>query len=191
MLSSALLIIDFINDTVHPKGKISGSAAYVKEQNVIGHANKAIAIARAEQMPILFVKVGFSSNYLECPRNSPIFSKAKQYQALQLNTWGTEFHETLDIQPTDIVIVKHRVSAFYATALEAYLRANQVQQLYICGVSTDMAIQTTAHEAHDRDYKVTIIKDACGAMTQELHDNTLKSLERVAAVLAADQLLSS
>lgn len=185
MLSSVLLVIDFINDIVHSEGKISGSASYVKDHKVIEHANKAISSARDRKIPILFVKVGFSANYLECPKNSPLFGKARQYQALKLNTWGTEFHEKLNFQPQDIVIVKHRVSAFYATDLEVFLRANQIQKLYFCGVSTDMAIQTTAREAHDRDYQVNIIKDACGAMTQELHENTLKSLERIAVILPA------
>lgn len=185
--SDLLLVIDFVNDIVHPDGKISGSAKYIADHQVIQQANKAIATARSHKMPILFVKVGFSTNYLECPSNSPIFGKAKQYQALQLGGWGTEFHQDLQIQPQDNIIIKHRVSAFYATDLEAFLRANQIQRLYICGVSTDMAIQTTAREAHDRDYQVTILKDACGAMNQELHDNTIKSLERIATVIPVDQ----
>ena len=189
MNKTALLVIDFINDIVHPDGKISNAATYVKEQQVIERANQAITTARKQKIPILFVKVGFSANYLECPVSSPLFNRAKQLQALQLHTWGTEFHQALDIKPNDPVIVKHRVSAFYATGLEAFLRANQVQQLYICGVSTDMAIQTTAREAYDRDYQVVIIKDACGAMTQELHENAIKSLERLATVLSVSQLL--
>jgi nicotinamidase-related amidase len=188
MDKTALLVIDFINDIVHSDGKIAGSAAYIKKYKVIEHANKAIAAAREQKIPIFFVKVGFSSNYLECPMHSPLFRRAKEFKALQLNSWGTEFHETLNFQSSDNVIVKHRVSAFYATDLETYLRANQIQKLYLCGVSTDMTIQTTAREAHDRDYKVAVIKDACGAMTEELHENTIKSLERIAMISTTEQL---
>lgn len=186
--TSFLLVIDFINDIVHPEGKFSSAAGYVKEHQVIEHANKAIASARAKKIPILFVKLGFSANYLEWPASSPLYSRVKDSHALQLNTWGTELYQKLDFQSNDITIVKHRVSAFYATGLETFLRANQVQQLYICGVSTDMTVQTTAREAHDRDYKVVIIKDACGAMTKELHENTIKSLERIATIVSTDQL---
>lgn len=184
----ALLVIDFINDLMHPDGKTSGAAIYVKEHQVIEHANQAITIARQQDFPILFVKVGFSANYLECPSTSPMFSRAKQLQALQLNTWGTEFHQALDVKPNDPIIIKHRVSAFYATGLETFLRANQIQELYICGVSTDMAIQTTAREAHDRDYQAIVIKDACGAMTPELHNNAIKGLERIVSVVSVNQL---
>lgn len=186
--TSFMLVIDFINDIVHPEGKFSRAAAYVKEYQVIERANKAIAAARAKKIPILFVKLGFSANYLEWPASSPLYSHVKEFQALQLNTWGTELHQKLDFQSNDIVIVKHRVSAFYATGLETFLRANQAQQLYICGVSTDMTVQTTAREAHDRDYKVVIIEDACGAMTKELHENTIKSLEQISTIVLADHL---
>lgn len=182
MVTSALLVIDFINDIVHPDGKIANTAEFVKQHQVIAKANEAIQFAREQNFLLLFVKVGFTVQYLECPKNSPIFGKAKQFQALQLHSWGTEFHHELAINPQDAVIIKHRVNAFYGTDLETFLRANQVERLYLCGVSTDMAIQTTARDAHDRDYQVIIIEDACGAANQEIHENTLKSLARIAEI---------
>lgn len=188
MMKTALLVIDFINDIVHPDGKISGSAAYIKEHQVIENVNRAIHFARKNNIPIVFVKVGFNLNYLECPENSPIFSHAKKQQALKLNTWGTEFHEALDKQLHDLVIIKHRVSVFYSTSLEAYLRANQIQTLLIAGVSTDMAVQTTARDAHDRDYKVIIVADACGAASKEAHENALKLLQRLTVVTNTNDL---
>jgi len=51
-----------------------------------------------------------------------------------------------------------------------------------------MAVQTTAREAHDRDYQVGIIADACGAASLELHEGALKSLQRLAKVITANQL---
>lgn len=187
-MKTALLVLDFINDIVHPDGKIAASAGFVKENNVMDHANVSIAFARQNKIPIVFVKVGFSTGYKECPDNSPIFSRAKQLQALKLNTWGTEFHKEINKEDDDLVIIKNRISAFYATRLEAFLRANQIQNLLICGVSTDMTVQTTAREAHDRDYKVTIVADACGAASLETHENTLKLLQRLTLVVKSSEL---
>ena len=42
--------------------------------------------------------------------------------------------------------------------------------------STDFAVQTTAREAHDRDYQVSIVQDACAANSIEEHHNTLQLL---------------
>jgi nicotinamidase-related amidase len=187
-MKTALLVLDFINDIVHPDGKIAASAGFVKENNVMAHANDTIAFARKNNIPVVFVKVGFSSGYKECPLSSPIFSKAKQLQALQLNTWGTEFHDEINKNQDDLIIIKHRISAFYATPLEAFLRANQIQNLIMCGVSTDMAVQTTAREAHDKDYKVIIVSNACGTATSELHESTLKLLQRVTQVVKSTEL---
>jgi nicotinamidase-related amidase len=182
MNKSALIVIDFINDIVHMDGKFTATAKFVKEHAVIEKANVVISFARENKIPVVFVKVGFNENYIDCPTDSPVFGRAKEHKALQLNTWGTEFHEDIKILPNDLVIVKPRVSAFYATSLEPYLRANQIYNLIIAGVSTDMAVQTTAREAHDRDYKVIIVSDACGAGAEDAHDAALKGLQRVSVV---------
>jgi nicotinamidase-related amidase len=188
MNKSAVLILDFINDIVHLKGKFTATANFVHEHHVIDCANKVISKARQQSIPLIFVRVGFSEGYLECPMNSPLFKKAKEYKALQLNSWGTEFYENLDYQPQDFVVTKHRVSALYATSLETFLKANQIQHLILTGVSTDMAVQTTAREAHDRDYNVTIVSDACGTESMEFHVCTLKALEHIATILTSNEL---
>lgn len=188
-MKTALLVLDLINDIIHPNGKIAAAADLVNQYQVIDHANRVIAVARENNLPIVFVKVGFHAGYPECSETSPVFNRAKELGALQLNTWGTEFHEAVNITRDDVVITKHRISAFYATALEAILRANQIEDLLILGVSTDMAVQTTAREAHDRDYKVTIVSDACCASSLETHENTLKLLQKIATTIKSDDLI--
>ncbi len=185
-----LLVIDFINDIVHEKGKAPSCAGFVQEHDVLAKANAAIKIAREHDWLIIFVKVAFSQNYLEIPSHSPVFRSAPTKGAFKLGDWGTEFHSGLEYQSTDPVIVKPRVSAFYATPLEAYLRAQQIDTLIISGVSTNNAVQATARDGHDRDYRIIILKDACGAMNQQIHDNTLGLLEHLATVTTVDQVLS-
>ena len=188
MKNTALLVIDFINDIVHPDGKVIATATFVEKNHVIENANRVITFAREHKIPIAFVKVGFSESYLECPAHSPVFGQAKEFKAFQLNTWGTEFHEKLDVKPNDFVIIKNRVSAFYATSLDPFLRANQIQNIILTGVSTDMAIQSTAREGHDRDYKVIIVSDACGAGSIESHEFTLKGLESIGVITETEKL---
>jgi nicotinamidase-related amidase len=187
-MSSLVLCIDFINDIVHPDGKISHSALYVDKYKVLEKANQAIDLARRKDIPIVHVKVGFSANYLECPKQSPLFSSAQKYNALQLGTWGTEFHQDLDVQSEDRILVKHRVSALYATPLATILTANKVDTVLICGVSTNMTIDSTTRELHDRDYSVVVLQDACGAASLDIHEATLANLSRLAKVIEVDEL---
>jgi nicotinamidase-related amidase len=190
MTKTALLVLDFINDIVHPRGKIARSAEYIQQYDVIAKANKLIAHARQKQMPIIFVKVGFSKGYPELPAHSPLFSKMKDLAALQLGEWGTEFHADLDYRPEDIVVVKHRVSTFYATDLEAILRAQPINHLIICGVTTNFAVESATRDAHDRDYVVTIVGDACGTANRQLHEQALGVLSTIAKVVDADDFIN-
>lgn len=181
-MNRILLVMDFINDLVHPDGKIARSSAYVKEYKVIEKANSLIAWARRENIPIGFVTVGFSLGYPECPLESPVFGKAPEYRALQLGEWGTAFVDTLDVQPSDVVITKHRVSAFYGTKLSPFLHAQKAKHLILCGCSTDMVVQSTARDAHDRDFQVTIAADACGAIDALTHQKALDLCTRIAMI---------
>ena len=186
-MKAALLTIDFINDIVHKEGKMS-SWEYLHEHHVLEKANIAIKIARKAKIPIIHVKVGFSSNYLECPPKSPLFGKAKQLNALQLGTWGTEFYPNLDVHGEDLVIIKHRVSPFYATGLEAVLRAQGIDTLFIMGVTTHMAVGATAREGHDRDYQMVILEDCCGAKSADLHKNALGIITFIAQLIKVEDL---
>jgi ureidoacrylate peracid hydrolase len=183
-----LLTLDFINEVVSSESKFGSCAAHATEQKVMEKANKAIAWARKKGILVAHVKVGFTGNYIDCPKNSPVFSKAPEKGILKLGTWGTEFHKDMDIHPEDVVIVKHRVSAFYATDLEPLLRANQIDTIYLSGVATNMAVELTAREAHDRDYQVVIIKDACGSWNEESHNISLGILSRIATVITTAEL---
>jgi nicotinamidase-related amidase len=181
-MHTALLVIDFINDISDPKGKIARSAERIEKNRVIDRANEAIAMARKKGWLLLFFKVGFHPGYPECPPNSPLFGAAPKHGALLLGSWGTDFHEDLDVQKTDLVLVKHRVNCFYATPLEAILRAKNIQTIVLAGTATNMAIEHTARDAHDRDYTVVVLKDCCETASEEAQIASLESLSRIAQI---------
>jgi len=189
-MNTALILIDFINEIVDERGKFAGKGypAFVKARGVLENVNGAIAKARAKDIPVIFVRVGFSSDYREWPESSPLFGAAKKFGALQLDTWATEIHSSLDKTDTDFLITKHRVSAFYATSIEAILSTLQVDTILIGGVATDMAVQSAAREAHDRDYRTVVLEDLCGAGNDEDHEHTLRLLAKVTEVAKSDNV---
>lgn len=189
-MNKALILIDFINEIVHLDGKLAakGYADYMQEFKVIEKLNTAIQKARSEGLLIIHVKVGFSEDYTEQPKSSPLFSKVHEYQALKLNTWATEFHKDLDVQSSDIIVIKHRVNAFFNTELDTILKERKIDSLYIAGVATDLAVSNTARDAHDRDYNVTILKDCCAAANQADHDSALLSLSKIAIIQDSSEI---
>ncbi|AXA34078.1 cysteine hydrolase family protein [Francisella adeliensis] len=182
-MNKIVIIADFINEIVDDKGAFGAhNAQRIKDNKTIEKANQLIAWARKENIKIAHVKVGFSKNYNECSKISPMFKQAPEYKVLELHTWATDFHKDMDVQANDIIITKHRVSALYGTNLEVILRSNDISEVIICGVSTSFVVESTVRELHDRDYEVTVIADACNAATQEAHKASLENLARIARV---------
>jgi nicotinamidase-related amidase len=137
MSRSIYLVLDMMNDLVHPDG-VNGQAPYgvqARERGIVAHTRHAIDKARAAGL-----RVGQS--------------------------------------PEDLDIVKHRVSPFYATSLEAVLRAQGVQRIYCSGISTNAVVQATVREGHDRDYEMVVLEDGCCALSAEEHEGAIRSLQR-------------
>jgi len=186
-----LVVIDFINDIADKSGKLGGqNSQYIAEHNVIENVNKAIGYARGASIKIAHVKVGFSPSYIECPCHSPIFGNAKKTGALQLNTWGTDFLEAIDVHRQDFIVIKHRVSALYNTNLTCVLTANRINNIIIAGISTDMAVEATSRDAHDQDYRITVLEDACAAADSKRHQASINNLARIARVQTVDQWIN-
>jgi|SRR5690554_4646760 len=180
MSGSIYLVLDMMNDLVNADGP-SGKGPYgeqVRNRRILENTRAAIDRARAAGVPIGFVRVGFSADYRECPASSPIFSKARDNNIFKLNEWGTETHPYLGQKTEDFDIIKHRVSPFYATSLEAILRANKISNIYCSGISTNAVVQATVREGHDRDYSMIVLEDCCCGLTTEEHEIAIKSLER-------------
>lgn len=184
MKPTLLLVMDMMNDLVAEDGfNAQTYGVEVKARGVLQNTARAIAAARSAGAKVGYVRVGFSSDYRECPPASPIFSGARANGIFQLGTWGTEVHPAIAPQPGDFDIVKHRVSPFYATSLEAILRANGIARLVLCGVSTNGVVHSGAREAHDRDYEVVILEDCCAGVTQDEHMHAIACLGRYATIV--------
>jgi nicotinamidase-related amidase len=191
MADSMLLVLDMINDLVHadgPNGGLKGYGPELARRGTLANAAVAIAKARAAGVPIGYVRVGFSPDYREVSPTSPLFQGAKKAGLFKLGTWGTEVHPDLAPQPGDFDIVKHRVSPFYATSLEALLRGNGVRRLYLLGVSTSGAVLSAAKDGHDRDYEIVIVADACCALPAAQHEAVLDQVRRFVTIIPAAAL---
>lgn len=184
-----LLVMDMLNDLVHPDGM--GSKSYVplmRERGVYEATELAIKKARAADVMVGYVRVGFSPDYAECPPGSPVFSKARDNNVFKLGSWGTEVLSRFAPQPGDPDIIKHRVSPFYATKLEPLLRAQGIRRLVLSGVSTNGVVSAAVREGHDRDYACVLLEDCCAGATQEEHEHAMSGLRRYAQVVSAADL---
>lgn len=181
-----LLVMDMINDLVHPDGP--GARTYAlkcRERGVYESTALAIERARGAGIMVGYVRVGFSPDYRECPPGSPVFSRARDNGIFRLGDWGTEVYPDFAPREGDADIVKHRVSPFYGTALEPLLSARGIGRMILCGVSTNGVVQAAVREGHDRDFRCVILEDCCAGATDEEHAFALAGLRRFAEVTTA------
>ncbi|MEI6026489.1 MAG: isochorismatase family cysteine hydrolase [Betaproteobacteria bacterium] len=189
MSDTLYLVLDMINDLVHPQGP-NGNSPYgvqCRERQIVQKTAVAVLKARAAGVPLGFVRIGFSPDYRECPRQSPIFGGARKAGLFKLGTWGCEVHPDIAPAPNDFDIVKHRVSPFYSTSLEAVLRAQGTRRVVCSGISTNAVVQATVREGHDRDYEMVVLEDACCAMSAEEHESAVKTMGRFARFVKVDE----
>ncbi len=181
----ALLVIDYINEIVDDNGKLSGKgyAAFIRDHDTFEKLNAVIAKFRAANQPIIFVRLAFKSDYQNQPKSSPVFGKAHEFGILAENTWSTEIHPSVDRKEDDTLVTKTRVSAFHNTGLTQMLRDMGVDHVYICAVATDLAGEAAARSAHDDDFTITVVADACAAANADDHQKSLSFLPKIGTVI--------
>ncbi len=190
-MKTCVISLDLINDICHPDGKLGHNAKRFEQHHIVENTNRVLNWARENKHLVCNVKVGFRPNYADASLTSPLFSKAKQYGALNLSASGTKFVDELSISDNDLTIIKHRVSAFYGTDLELILRANRIEKLILCGVATNNAVELTAREAHDRDFQVVIAADTTQTSSDEEQNASLNFLTKIATIKTSKEITNA
>ncbi|MCG9628846.1 cysteine hydrolase, partial [Vibrio mediterranei] len=173
--NSVFLIIDVINDIVHPKGKLTCFTETEEYTSYMKNINLAIRKSTNENTKIILSNVRFSKDYSELPYNSPIFSWVKSVNALVKNTWGSENVELLESSNVEKVFEKNAINPFSNEKLVRYIHDNNITHLYIAGVSTRWAVESCVRSAHDLNLKVTILSDCCADASEIEHNNALSN----------------
>ena len=180
MNKKALILVDFVNEIVNPDGKLSkkGYSDFVNQYNVDKNVVKILKKVRDSGDLIIHVRVGFDPTYIDHPVDSPLFGSAKKFLALDSSSWGFDFVNFAKPIEGEVVIRKSRVSPFFGTSLDLVLRNNDIKTLLIAGCSTDLAIQSTVRDAHDRDFNVNVVSECCAAATIEDHEASIAMMKK-------------
>jgi len=79
---------------------------------------------------------------------------------------GEAGHDIIpELYPLDneVVIDKPGKGAFYATELGDVLQKYGIANLLVCGVTTEVCVNTTVREANDRGYRCVVLADGCAS----------------------------
>lgn len=183
-MANAIICIDFINEIVGASGKLAakGYRDFVTKHNTLGNLAKEQAAMRSAGGHVIHIHLGFAPDYSDHPAKSPLLGGARGAGILKLGTPSTEIVGDVAPRNGDIVSVKKRISAFYGTDLERKLRELNVEKVLLAGVATDLAVQSAARDAHDRDFEVEVIAACCAAANEADHNMALNTMRKFATV---------
>jgi ureidoacrylate peracid hydrolase len=178
----ALLVIDMQNAFCHPDGPFTHMDMGL-EGALEAVANAAVAVGQARQagIPVVFTRhvyrPGRADEGQALKANSPALASL---QGLAATSWDARVMDELGCGPDDLVVDKVRFDAFQWTSLEPLLRGLAVAELVICGVVTNLCVESTVRSAFMRDFPVTLLADCCAAKTRRLHELSLEVLSAYA-----------
>ncbi|WP_205187151.1 isochorismatase family protein, partial [Burkholderia sp. LMG 13014] len=79
-------------------------------------------------------------------------------------------------QPGDHLVTKKTWGAFTGTDLDAHLKAAGVTQIVLTGIATSIGVESTARQAHELGYNVTLAVDAMTDLNADAHVNSVERL---------------
>ncbi|HEX3540310.1 MAG TPA: isochorismatase family cysteine hydrolase [Acidimicrobiales bacterium] len=176
MVDTALLVMDVQNGIV---ARLQDGAAPLLER-----VGSAITAARGAEIPVIYVRVAFRPGMPEISARNAWFSAVRTSTPMGLDDDSTQVHPQVAPEPDDIVVIKKRVSAFTGSDLALVLRSLDVDSLVLTGISTSGVVLSTLRQAADLDFRLTVLRDACGDADPEVHRVLLdKVFPRQAAVV--------
>jgi nicotinamidase-related amidase len=147
-----------------------GIAAYPTVMPVGDIATRASALIEAfrrHHLPVVLVNVtGGAPGRTE---------QARRGGAMHADDFA-HFVPELQQQPGDHVVTKQTWGAFTRTDLDAYLRGQGVTQVVVLGVATSIGVESTARQAHELGYHVTLAIDAMTDMNKASHDHSITTI---------------
>jgi nicotinamidase-related amidase len=95
-------------------------------------------------------------------------------------------------QSSDIVILKRQWGAFYGTDLDLQLRRRHLGTIVLCGIATEMGVESTARDAFERGYELVFAADAMTGIHAESHTNSLSRIfPRMGRVRSTDAIIAA
>ena len=180
---TALLMADF-----HTEGMTENPM--VQERHTLDRAREVLNIARRAGVFVAYIVVNFRSGYPEISDMNQTFSARKAAGAPPAASPDALIHAAVLPLPTEPIITKHRVNAFFGTDLDMMLRAQGRDTLILMGHATSGVILSTVRYAADADYWLIVVEDGCADRDPQVHDLLMeKVFPRQATVATAQDVV--
>jgi nicotinamidase-related amidase len=163
----ALLLIDVINDLEFERGEELLRHALPMAERVAELKRRA----KAAGVPVVYVNDNFGKWQSD-------FKKILAH-CLEDDVRGRPLAERLRPDDDDYFVLKPKHSGFFSTTLDILLDYLGVKTLVLTGLTGDICVLFTAHDAYMRDFNLVIPSDCVASNDPAENEYTLEKMERL------------
>ena len=186
LAKTAVVMIDMQRDFLEPGGfgeSLGNDVSLLSA--AIGPCKALLSAARQNGMLVIHTREGHlpdmsDAHKAKVERGDPslrIGQMGPMGRILIRGEPGQDIIPELYPQAGEPVIDKPGKGAFYATDLQSILQKNAIENLIVCGVTTEVCVHTTVREANDRGYRCIVPGDCCGSYIPEFHEVGLRMIK--------------
>jgi nicotinamidase-related amidase len=183
---AALIIIDMQRDFLEPGG--FGAALgndVARLQAAVAPCSAVLAAARQAGLLVIHTREGHRPDLSDAPphkveRGDPALRIGARGPMGRILIRGEPGHDIIsELSPIagEPVIDKPGKGAFYQTDLELMLHNRAIDTLLVCGVTTEVCVNTTVREANDRGFRCIVLADCCASYFPEFHEMGLAMIK--------------
>jgi nicotinamidase-related amidase len=201
---TALIIIDMQRDFLEPGGfgETLGNDVSLLAA-AIAPCRTVLEAARSAKMLVIHTREGHRPDLSDAPkakveRGAPsmrIGAPGPMGRILIRGEPGHDIIPALYPIPGEPVIDKPGKGAFYQTDLDLMLHNRGIENLLVCGVTTEVCVNTTVREANDRGYRCIVVADGCGSYFPQFHEMGLAMIKAQGGIFgwvsASDRVLAA
>lgn len=184
--SCALMIIDMQRDFVDPGGfgeALGNDVSLLRK--AIAPTKKVLDAARKKNMLVIHTREGHRQDLSDLPDNKKLRGKLKagigdpgpMGRILVRGEYGHDIVDELKPADGEPIVDKPGKGAFYATDLDSMLHNRGIKQLVVCGVTTEVCVNTSVREANDRGYDCLVLEDCVGSYFPEFQTASLNMIK--------------
>ena len=184
--STALAMIDFQRDFVYPGGfgeALGNDTSLLMK--AVPPAEKVLKACRDKGLFVIHTREGHRpdlSDLAEAKKErghlkTGIGDKGPMGRILVRWEYGHDIVDELKPIAGEPVVDKPGKGAFYATDLDTILKTRGIRKLIVCGVTTEVCVNTTVREANDRGYDAVVLSDCVGSYFPEFQRAALEMIK--------------
>ena len=176
-LSTALILVDVLNDFLAEDGKLAGQIGpMVNKLGLKANLQRLLDGARKAGVRIIYSPHGVDEHSFDDVHHiHPRFQFGLDNKVFWKGSYGGDFYPPLRPRAGEIILRHHRMfDSFHGTDLHDQLRANNLEKVVLAGLTSQTCIEGTGRHALEAGYHVTFLRDAVADFTEKAHQAAIE-----------------